>query len=51
MLILIVQNGVAGIWYNYTVGHCLSAPRGLLRWLPGETSSPYFNQVVFTQVA
>lgn len=29
IIALIVQNGVAGIWYNYTVGHSVSARRSL----------------------
>lgn len=35
-----VQNGVAGIWYNYAVGHSVSARGGFLRRLPDEARSP-----------
>jgi len=36
ILVTAVQNGVAGIWYSYAVGHSVSARGGFLRRLPDE---------------
>jgi len=40
MIEVVVQNGIAGIWCNYAVGHPVSARRGFLRRLPDEARSP-----------
>ncbi len=37
---LVIQNGTAGIWYGYAVGHPVSARGGFLRRLPDEARSP-----------
>ena len=40
MMRVVAQNGFAGIWCSYAVGHPVFARGGFLRRLPDEARSP-----------